>query len=125
MSRSPRVVGIGKGGYSPSLIHFYIMSDKNARMLTTGLRFARSATRHRVSKDSMRYVLSNHSVQFEEAPPAGQAGARSIRLVHLGDDATGQALEVMAIKLADGDLLVIHAMALRDKYKRRYEEVKR
>jgi hypothetical protein len=89
------------------------------------VRFARSATRHRVSKDSIRHVISNYSVQFEESPPVGKPGARSVRLVHLGDDAKGQALEVMAVKLSDGDLLVIHAMALRDKYKERYEEAKR
>jgi hypothetical protein len=90
-----------------------------------GVRFARSATKHRVSKASIRYVIANYSVQFEESPPAGQPGARSVRLVHLGDDAKGQALEVMAIKLSDGDLLVIHAMALRDKYKQQYQEAKR
>jgi hypothetical protein len=28
----------------------------------------------------------------------------------------------MAVQLADGDLLVIHAMALRDRYRPHYEE---
>jgi len=45
--------------------------------------------------------------------------------VYLGDEAGGQALEVMAIQLADEDLLVIHAMPLRDKYRPQYEEAKR
>jgi hypothetical protein len=40
----------------------------------------------------------------------------------LGDDADGIALEAMAIELDDENLLVIHAMPLRDCYRRQYEE---
>jgi hypothetical protein len=46
-------------------------------------------------------------------------------LVFLGDDADGLALEVMAIALEDGSLLVIHAMPLRDRYRAQYEEARR
>lgn len=102
-----------------------IVSDKTARLTAMGLRFARSATRHRVSKDRIRYVVEHHSVSFEEPPPAGSPGARSVRLVFLGDDAHGHALEVMAVQRADEDLLVIHAMPLRHKYRPQYEEAKR
>jgi len=45
-----------------------------------------------------------------------------MRLVFLGDDAKGVALEVMAVELEDGDLLVIHAMKLSTRYRDRYEE---
>jgi hypothetical protein len=31
-------------------------------------------------------------------------------------------MEVMAVKLEDGDLFVIHAMPLRKKYRTKYEE---
>jgi hypothetical protein len=44
------------------------------------------------------------------------------RLVYLGDDPNGRPLEVMAVGLADGDVLVIHAMPLREKYRRQYLE---
>jgi len=44
------------------------------------------------------------------------------RIVFLGDDADGTALEVMAIETEDGQLLVIHAMGLRSQYGRQYEE---
>lgn len=88
------------------------------------MRFARSATRHRVSKESIRHVVEHHIARFEEPPPAASPGAHSVRLVLLGDDARGHALEVMAVQLADGDLLVIHAMALRNKYRPPYEEAK-
>lgn len=45
------------------------------------------------------------------------------RLVFLGDDATGRALEVMAVPTERG-LLVIHAMDLRPKWRPLYEEGK-
>lgn len=56
--------------------------------------------------------------------PSGLAGATA-RLIFLGDDAKGRALEVMAIELSDAELLVIHAMPLREKYRAAYEEAKR
>jgi hypothetical protein len=46
------------------------------------------------------------------------------RLVCLGDDANGRALEVVAVEGDKGDLIVIHAMALRDKYRVQYQEAK-
>jgi hypothetical protein len=46
-----------------------------------------------------------------------------MRLVYLGDDVDERALEVMAVELPGGDLLVIHAMPLRARYRGQYEEV--
>ena len=89
------------------------------------VRFARSARRHRVSRESIRHVIGHCGLRFEQAPPARAPGGRDVRLVYLGDEAGGQALEVMAIQLADEDLLVIHAMPLRDKYRPQYKEAKR
>jgi hypothetical protein len=99
------------------------MSDTTDRLANVSVRFARSATRRRISKDSIRYVIAHYRIRFEEPPLAGEPGARSIRIVYLGDDAKGQALEVMVVKLEDGDLLMIHAMPLRKKYRKKYEEV--
>jgi hypothetical protein len=101
-----------------------IVSDKTAKVPEVRVRFARAATRHRVSKDSIRHVLSNYSVRFEEPPPAGREGVPDTRVVFLGDDPQGNPLEVMVIELPNGGLLVIHAMSLRNKYRRRYEETK-
>lgn len=47
------------------------------------------------------------------------------RLLYLGDDQDGVALEVIAVELDNGALYVIHAMPLREKYRREYEEAKR
>jgi hypothetical protein len=85
------------------------------------VRFARAATRHRVSKDRIRYVIANFRVRFEEPPPTG-GRSRATRIVYLGVDQRGQALEVMAVEGEDEELLVIHAMNLREKYRKRYEE---
>lgn len=49
---------------------------------------------------------------------------RDDRLLCLGDDATGRALEVMAVPLTDG-LLVVHVMDLRPTWRPLYEEGKR
>jgi hypothetical protein len=42
-------------------------------------------------------------------------------LIHLGDDPSGRALEVGVLEVAVGQLVVIHAMDLRPKYRAAYE----
>jgi hypothetical protein len=97
------------------------MSDTIAKLDGPNVRFARSATRHRISKDRIRHVIANYRIRFQEPPQEG-LGQRSIRIVFLGTDANGQELEVMAVELESGDLYVIHVMPLRKKYRTRYEE---
>ncbi|MFI4991063.1 MAG: hypothetical protein ACHQHO_09170 [Solirubrobacterales bacterium] len=89
------------------------------------MRFARSAGKHRISKDSSRHVIAHYRARFEEPPPPDSPASGSIRIVYLGEDAHGRALEVMAVERDSGDLLVIHAMPLREKYRKRYEEAPR
>jgi len=88
------------------------------------LRWARSATKHRISRARARYVIEHCGLRFEQPPPTGAAVSADPRLVYLGDDADGIPLEVMAIELTDGSLLVIHAMPLRDRYQEQYQEAK-
>jgi hypothetical protein len=95
------------------------MSDTTDRVPNTGVRFARAATRHRVSKDRIRYV-ANFRLRFEELPPAG-GRARANRVVYLGEDVQGQVFEVMAVEADNCEMLVIHAMPMRDKCKKKYE----
>jgi len=89
------------------------------------MRWARSATNHRVARDRSRFVVEYWGLRFEQPPPAGAPAEAETRLVYLGDDANGVALEVMAIELEDDSLLVIHAMPLREHYRPQYEEAKR
>jgi len=88
------------------------------------LKWARAATKHRISRERSRYVIEHCGLRFEEEPPVDAPAGASTRLVFLGDDVQGTALEVMAVELEDGSLLVIHAMPLRDRYRKQYEEVK-
>jgi hypothetical protein len=100
------------------------MSDKTARVSAIGVRFARSATKHRISKESIGYVIAHCGLSFEVSPPTGQNEVLDRRLVYLGDDVTGRALEVIAVEGREGELIVIHAMPLRAKYRPQYEEAK-
>jgi hypothetical protein len=88
------------------------------------LRWARAATRHRISRERSRYIIEHCGLRFEQNPPAGSPDDASLRLVFLGDDEDGQALEVMAVELEEESLLVIHAMPLRNRYQKQYEEAK-
>ncbi len=99
------------------------MSDRSATVSQKPVRFARSATKHRISQERIRYVISHCGLVFaERAPPASEAG--DDRLVILGDDADGRELEVMGVEGPQGELIVIHAMELREKYRTQYEEAK-
>ncbi len=89
------------------------------------LQWARAATKHRISREHSRYVIENCRLRFEQDPPADAPVNASSRLVFLGDDAEGIALEVMAVELEDERLLVIHAMSLRSRYQEQYEEAKK
>jgi hypothetical protein len=89
------------------------------------LRWARSASEHRIGRRQIRFVIERCRLRFSEEPPAGAADDASQRLVFLGDDEGERALEVMAVAREDESLLVIHAMELRDRYRLDYEEAKR
>ncbi len=67
-------------------------------------------------------MIEHCGLVFRIPPPTGQLDER---LVFLGDDEEGVALEVMAIELEGGGLYVIHAMNLRERYRPQYEEAKR
>jgi len=79
-----------------------------------------SARRHKIGKARVRQVLANPVVVdriVEEHDPR-------VRLLILGDDDTGRALEVIAVE-EDEVFVVIHAMDLRQKFRALYEEGKR
>lgn len=101
------------------------MSDRSANLSQGRVRFARLATKHRVSKERIRYVIAHCGLAFEEPVPISDADVLDARLVCLGDDPDGRAIEVIAVEGSKGELIVIHAMALREKYRNQYEEAKR
>lgn len=89
------------------------------------IRWLRSATKHRVARKRSRHVIERCGLRFREEPPAAAGEEADTRLVYLGDDEAGVALEVVAVALENGSLVVIHAMALRDRYRLDYEEARR
>jgi hypothetical protein len=89
------------------------------------LRWTRSATKHRISRRRTRFALEHCLLILKEDPPSERPPATAPRLVFLGEDSSGTALEVIAVKTDKGNLLVIHAMPLRSRYQDAYEEVRR
>lgn len=89
------------------------------------LRFARPATRHRITRASTRFVIEHAGMWISLPPPPNSINRLDERLVFLGDDQNGRALEVMAVRAGDDDLLVIHAMELRPRFRDEYTELKK
>ena len=46
-------------------------------------------------------------------------------MLFVGDDSEGNALEIVAVRMADGQLRIIHAMPMRGSYQDLYEEAKK
>jgi len=83
------------------------------------IRFANSATRHGIARARSRYVVE-HCGQAISVPAAMDPKWQAERLLFLGDDMNGIPLEVMGIELEEENLLVIHAMKLRRRYRDLY-----
>jgi hypothetical protein len=84
-------------------------------MVRVEIRWARSATRHRISRKRSEYVVRNPLTLFVQPAPA-DSRLKNDRLVYLGADADGVLLEVMAVE-TDEALVIIHAMRIRDRYR--------
>ena len=88
-----------------------------------------ASRRHGIARHAARFVVEHCGlVYIQPAPP--DSAVPDPRLVYLGDDEAGQAIEVIGVEMepevnGEGHLRVIHAMALREKYRRQYEEAKR
>jgi len=82
--------------------------------------FTQSARRHKVGRARVRQVLADPVVVVRIEEP----GDPRVRMLYLGDDESGRALEVVAVEEGDR-LVVIHAMDLRAKFRELYEEGKR
>jgi hypothetical protein len=87
----------------------------------TRIEWARSATKHRVSRERSRHVIEHCGGFFEQDPPP-EMHDPDPRLVFLGDDEGGIPLEVIAIQVGVSRLVVIHAMRLRNRHRSDYEE---
>jgi hypothetical protein len=85
--------------------------------------FARSATKHRISRQRSAHVVEHCGLQLIDRARA-ERGV-DLRILFLGDDLEGVPLEVVAVELEELDFLVIHALGMRDRFRAFYEEAKR
>lgn len=81
------------------------------------IRFTQAARKHRVAAGRARAVFADPVAIV----PVRRAGDTRIMRLFLGDDDTGRALEVGVIETEEGDLLVIHTMDLRAKFRPHYD----
>lgn len=89
------------------------------------IRFARSATRHRISRERSLYVIERCGFQVVERQRSENSVGSDRRVLFLGDDLEGVPLEVLAAENVEEEFTVIHAMNLRAKYLGLYEEARR
>ncbi len=82
------------------------------------IRFSQSASRHGISQARARYVVEHCPCPLYSS----EEGDEDL-IAFFGPDSRGVPLEVIALELADGDLLVIHAMNLRHRYLDDYARV--
>jgi hypothetical protein len=86
--------------------------------------FARSATRHRISRERSLYVVEQCGIQFIKRRRGEGRHGPDKHVLFLGDDLEGVAIEVLASEDVDEGFTVIHAMNLRRKFTVLYEEAK-
>lgn len=85
------------------------------------VRSRQAGRRHRIGERRVRHVIEQPLVSYLVPAPTDEQDERTL---YLGDDQTGQALEVLTVPLESGGLLVVHAMDLREKYRPEYEAAK-
>jgi|SRR4051812_13219878 len=90
------------------------------------INFARSATKHRISRERSLYVIEQCGFQVIERRRTRDFGdGPDKRVFFFGDDLEGVRLEVVAAETGEEEFMVIHVMNLRDKYLGLYEEARK
>jgi hypothetical protein len=84
--------------------------------------FARSATKHRISRERSLYVIEHCGIQFVDRHRNPADSGIDQRVYFLGDDLEEVTLEVVAVELDEEIFRVIHAMELRNRFRGLYEE---
>lgn len=86
--------------------------------------FTRSSTKHRISRERSLYVVEHCGFQIVKHHRQPMNRSVNQRVVFLGDDLEGVALEVLAAERSEEEFLVIHAMNLRDRMSGLHEEAR-
>jgi hypothetical protein len=80
--------------------------------------WARSATRHRIARRSTLFVIQHAGICFER----GVGSRDEPRVFFFAEDDRERPLEVIAFEDLRGDLLVVHSMRLRNRFRDDYWE---
>jgi hypothetical protein len=88
------------------------------------IKFARSATKHRISRERSLYVIEHCGLQIVKRQWNGMDSGVDQRVVFVGDDLERVPLEVIAVEPEEDEFLVIHAMNLRKRFRGFYEEAR-
>ena len=83
--------------------------------------FARSATKHRISRERSLYVIEHCGMPFVDQQWNPWNSDVDQRVVFMGDDLESVALEVVAVEREEDEFTVIHAMNLRNRFRSLYE----
>lgn len=83
------------------------------------LTFARSAKRHGISEERAGYVVEHCALPLYTPDER----AHHVVVMFLGLDQHGVPLEVAAIETASEELIIIHAMRLRERFRSDFERV--
>ncbi len=83
--------------------------------------WARSATKHRISRERSLHVVRHAGICLRESEYPNDWYSDP-RFVFLGPDEEGCPLEVIAVAPEDGSLTIIHAMVLRERWQGWYWE---
>lgn len=86
--------------------------------------FARSATKHRISRQRSLHVIEHCGFQIVKHHRHPMNPDVDQRVVFLGEDLEGVALEVFAAERSEEEFLVIHAMNLRSRLRGFYKEAR-
>jgi hypothetical protein len=79
------------------------------------IRWAKSAAKHRISRARSGHVVRAAETIIREPAPEDSA-LEDDRIVFLGPDPNGVMLEVVAVEIEHG-VLIIHAMKMRPQYR--------
>lgn len=84
------------------------------------IRWARSATEHRITRERSLHIVRHAGICFHEREEGEMRG--DPRFAFLGPDAEAIPLEVIAVAPEEGSLVIIHAMPLRERWQALYWE---
>lgn len=91
----------------------------------TRVRWARSATKHRISRQRAAHVIEHCGLQLIDRARNRANDGVDLRVLFLGEDLEAVELEVVAVELDEHELLVVHAMRMRSRFRGLFEEARR